>query len=150
MLRETEINHIGHSPIEMPEIQSGKPEISMAPLIDVVFLLLIFFMVTTVFPENRGFIIEKPESEHSEQLQLKKIIFIVDQAGKVQFKDRNVTPEDIVRLVKEQLKAAPDTAVFLQVDRRTSTENLIKVMDACKIGGANRVGIATRPHDKNS
>ena len=61
----------GQSPIEMPELHTGKPEVSMAPLIDVVFLLLIFFMVTTVFPENRGFIIEKPESDHSEQLQLK-------------------------------------------------------------------------------
>lgn len=144
MPSETDLNHIGQSPIEMPEIQTGNPEISMAPLIDVVFLLLIFFMVTTVFPENRGFIIEKPESEQSEQLQLKKIIFIVDQSGDVQFRERKVTAEDIVRLVKEQLRAAPDTAVFLQVDRRTSTENLIKVMDACKMGGANRVGIATK------
>lgn len=150
MTTETEINDIGHSPIHMPELQTGKPEISMAPLIDVVFLLLIFFMVTTVFPENRGFIIEKPESQQSEQLQLKKIIFVVDQVGLVQFKERSVTPEDVVRLVKEQLRAAPDTAVFLQVDRRTSTENLIKVMDACKMGGADRVGIATKPHDKST
>ena len=51
------------SPIKVPALKSGNPEIGMAPLIDVVFLLLIFFMVTTVFPENRGFIIEKPQSE---------------------------------------------------------------------------------------
>lgn len=107
-------------------------------------------MVTTVFPENRGFIIEKLESDHSEQLQLKKLIFVVDQEGNTQFKDRHVTVDDISRLVAEQVKTAPDTAVFLQVDRRTRTENLIRVMDACKKGGAARVGIATKTHDQKS
>ena len=134
------------SPIKVPALKSGNPEIGMAPLIDVVFLLLIFFMVTTVFPENRGFIIEKPQSEHSEQLKLKKLTFTVNQNGRVQFQDALIAIGDIKRLVQEQLTAAPDTAVMLQVDRRTTTEVLIKVMDACKLGGANRVAIATKPN----
>lgn len=137
------------SPLNMPEIKSGKPEIGMAPLIDVVFLLLIFFMVTTVFPENRGFIIEKPESQQSEQLKLKKITFTLKQDGDILYKDTPVTVSDVQRLVEEQLRAAPDTAVLLQVDRRATTENLIGLMDACKLAGADRVGIATKPHDAN-
>jgi biopolymer transport protein ExbD len=135
------------SPVRVPSIKSGKPEIGMAPLIDVVFLLLIFFMVTTVFPENRGFVIEKPQSEHSEQLKLKKLTFTVDQSGQVQFQDTLIVIGDIKRLVQEQLTVAPDTAVMLQVDRRATTETLIKVMDACKLGGANRVAIATKPNE---
>ena len=136
------------SPIAIPSLKTGKPEITMAPLIDIVFLLLIFFMVTTVFPENRGFIIEKPESEHSEQLKLKKITFIVSQTGEIQFQDKQITPEDVKRLVREQIRAAPETSVLLQVDRRAQTQHLIQVMDACKLGGANRVGIATKPADE--
>jgi biopolymer transport protein ExbD len=136
------------SPIAIPPLKTRQPEITMAPLIDIVFLLLIFFMVTTVFPENRGFIIEKPESEHSEQLKLKKITFTVNQAGEIQFQDKQITPEDVKRLVREQIRAAPDTSVLLQVDRRAQTQHLIQVMDACKLGGANRVGIATKPTDE--
>jgi biopolymer transport protein ExbD len=136
------------SPIAMPPLKTRQPEITMAPLIDIVFLLLIFFMVTTVFPENRGFIIEKPESEHSEQLKLKKITFTVNHAGEIQFQEKQITPEDVKRLVREQIRAAPDTSVLLQVDRRAQTQYLIKVMDACKLGGANRVGIATKPADE--
>ncbi len=132
-----------NSPIRLPEIKSGKPEISMAPLIDVVFLLLIFFMVTTVFPENRGLVVEKPESKHSEPLVMKKIVFLVNKEGLVHYKDNAITLEDVERLVKEQLSAAPDSAVLLQVDKRAMTEHLIKVMDACKSGGAKQVGIAT-------
>jgi biopolymer transport protein ExbD len=134
------------SPIKIPEPKSGNPEIGMAPLVDVVFLLLIFFMVTTVFPENRGFVIEKPESEHSEQLKLKKITFTIKQSGEILFQNNPVTTGDVKRLVEEQLIIAPATAILLQVDRRATTEKLIQVMDACKLAGADRVGIATKPH----
>ena len=129
------------------KLNSGSPEIGMASLVDVVFLLLIFFMVTTVFPDDRGFIIEKPQSEQSEQLMPKKLTFAIDQSGIVHFRDNTISTDDISRLVEEQLHAAPDAAVMLQVDRRTRTEMLIKVMDACKSGGANRVAIATKPNE---
>ena len=133
------------NPIQSPKMHMGKPEISMAPLIDVVFLLLIFFMVTTVFPENRGLVIEKPESTMSEPLALKKMTFIVSPKGKIEFQEREIVIKDITRLVKEQLMTAPDTAVLLQVDKQASTEIFIKVLDACKAGGAKQVGIATKP-----
>jgi biopolymer transport protein ExbD len=128
-------------------LNSGTPEVGMAPLIDVVFLLLIFFMVTTVFPDNRGFVIEKPQSEQSDQLEPKKLTFAIDQSGTVHFQDNTISTDDISRLVEEQLHASPDAAVMLQVDRRASTEMLIEVMDACKSGGANRVAIATKPNE---
>ena len=115
----------------------------MAPLIDVVFLLLIFFMVTTVFPENRGLLIQKPESESAEPLVMKKMMFIVSPQGEIEFKNERINLDDVKRLVSEQLRAAPDTAVLLQVDKQASTEVFIQVLDACKLGGAKQVGIAT-------
>jgi len=120
----------------------------MAPLIDVVFLLLIFFMVTTVFPENRGLVIKKPESKISEPLAMKKITFVVSHEGKIEFQNNEINVNDIERLVREQLNAAPDTAVLLQVDKRASTEIFIKVLDACKAGGVDQVGIATNAADQ--
>lgn len=131
-------------------MDAGKPEITMAPLIDVVFLLLIFFMVTTVFPENRGLVIEKPESKISEPLAMKKMTFVISKEGKVEFQNQEINTKDIERLVKEQLNAASDTAVLLQVDKRASTEIFIKVLDACKSGGAKQVGIATNAINEDS
>ena len=138
------------APIAVPKLNAGKPEITMAPLIDIVFLLLIFFMVTTVFPENRGLVIEKPESEHSQPLVMKKMTFLVTDKGDIAFQDQKVTAEDVQRLVREQLETAPDTAVLLRVDKRATTEVLIKVMDACKLGGAKQVGIATDAIDRGA
>ena len=139
-----------NNPIKSPSLEAGKPEISMAPLIDVVFLLLIFFMVTTVFPENRGLIIEKPETQQSEALSMKKITFLISKEGDIRFKEKLVTIKDIKRLVKEQLATAPDTAVLLRVDKRASTEIFIKALDACKAGGAKQVGIATDKADEEN
>lgn len=138
-----------NNPIKSPSLEAGKPEITMAPLIDVVFLLLIFFMVTTVFPENRGLVIEKPETQQSEPLSMKKITFLISKEGNIRFKDKLVNISDIKRLVKEQLNTAPDTAVLLQVDKRASTEVFIKALDACKAGGAKQVGIATDKADES-
>jgi len=139
-----------NNPINSPKLDAGKPDISMAPLIDVVFLLLIFFMVTTVFPENRGLVIEKPESSTSEPLAMKKIVFLVSKTGEIEFRKRQILVTDIERLVREQLATAPDTAVLLQVDKNAKTDIFIKALDACKAGGAKQVGIATNAIDEKS
>ncbi|MDH5230679.1 MAG: biopolymer transporter ExbD [Gammaproteobacteria bacterium] len=136
--------------IKLPTLDGGKPEISMAPLIDVVFLLLIFFMVTTVFPENRGIVIEKPESKQAESLVIKKVTFVVTKEGAISFRNRTIELSDLERIVKEQLLVAPDTAVLLQIDKSATTEVLIKIMDACKAAGAKQVGIATNALKRTS
>lgn len=136
---------LGKTELSVPNVRGGSPEITMAPLIDVVFLLLIFFMVTTVFPDNRGMEIEKPESEFSQTLPLKRLIFTLNQAGEIYYEERAVALSDVRRLVGEQLAAAPDTAVLLQVDKNAITQSLISLMDACKSAGAKRVGIASEP-----
>jgi len=143
----SELNHtrLGGTHLNMPKMDSGSPEITMAPLIDVVFLLLIFFMVTTVFPDNRGMEIEKPESEFSEALQMKRVLFDLHQHGSVFYKNKAIELSDVTRLVKEQLAAASDTAVMLKVDKNATTQSLISLMDACKSAGAKRVGIASDP-----
>ncbi len=131
------------SPIKLPELQAGKPEITMAPLIDVVFLLLIFFMVTTIFPDNQGLIIERPSSTTAESLPDKQLHFIVDEHGTIFHRNNRITAASATKLVQQRLADAPDSSVLLEVDRRAATEALIRIMDACKQGGAQQIGIVT-------
>jgi len=125
------------------ELKIGKPEITMAPLIDVVFLLLIFFMVTTVFPDNNGIVIEKPVSENTATLQDKNMVVKLDADGQIYFKDIEVTLEDIKRLVAREIDLNSNFFVIVHADRNSTTEQLIKVIDAAKSGGARQLGIAT-------
>ncbi|MEE9494668.1 MAG: biopolymer transporter ExbD [Gammaproteobacteria bacterium] len=129
-------------------LNSGKPEISMAPLVDIVFLLLIFFMVTTVFPENDGLLIEKPESENAATLSGEQMIIKIDQQGTAYIEGNQVTTQDIERILKTDLQAKPQLVVTVQADRRTTTEVLISIIDAAKAGGAKTLGIATHEKQK--
>lgn len=136
--------------LDMPRPRPGKPEIVMAPLVDIVFLLLIFFMVTTVFPEHSGLKIEKPKSSQTALLDSKQILIDVDQTGAVFYRKRRVEVRDLVPIVREALRLNPDARVLITADRRSSVESLIAVMDAGRRGGAERIGIATdeKPPDR--
>jgi len=129
--------------IVLPAPKAGKPEITMAPLIDVVFLLLIFFMVTTVFPENEGIFIEKPVSENTASLDDKNIVLKLDPQGRAYFKDEAVTLDDIKRLVVREIAINRNISVIVHADKHSTTEQLINVIDSAKAGGANKLGIAT-------
>jgi len=128
--------------LEIPELKTGKPEISMAPLIDVVFLLLIFFMVTTVFPDQ-GIIIEKPESEQASRLPNNHMVLKLDQHNKIYFNNAAVTINDIHRLLITEVKLNPDISVVIKADKDSNTGILIQLIDAAKTSGAKLLGIAT-------
>ncbi|NOY62430.1 MAG: biopolymer transporter ExbD [Gammaproteobacteria bacterium] len=127
----------------MPAVHTGKPEISMAPLVDIVFLLLIFFMVTTVFPENDGLLIEKPSSENAAALNNEQLIIKLDRHGIAYMEEQPVTSDDIKRLLKDELAVKPQLAITIHADHRATTASLIDVLDAAKSAGAKQLGIAT-------
>ncbi len=129
--------------LRIPPPQTGKPEISMAPLVDIVFLLLIFFMVATVFPENDGLMIEKPASENAARLDGDTIVIKLSGNGELHYQGTAATLSDIRRFLREELVIRPNAIVIVHADRRATTESLIQVIDAGKASGATRLGIAT-------
>ena len=130
-------------PLQIPKANTGKPEITMAPLVDIVFLLLIFFMVTTIFPENDGLEIEKPASENSAPLNDNNIVLKLDQQGTVFFKNKKIVLTELKQLLENELAANPNSSVLLHADRRSTTESLVQVIDISKASGATQIGIAT-------
>ncbi|MFH0783905.1 MAG: biopolymer transporter ExbD [Pseudomonadota bacterium] len=129
--------------LNMPVAKCGTAEISMAPLIDIVFLLLIFFVVATVFPENSGINIEKPDSEHSGRLAKDQVIVLVDDHDQIYFGDKPVSPEDLKRILRDAYQSEPTSLLLIKADRHATTQALIKVMDAGKSAGIQQMGIAT-------
>ncbi len=128
--------------LDIPELETGKPEVSMAPLIDIVFLLLIFFMVTTVFPDQ-GLVIEKPASEHAAQLPNQHRVLKLDQHGQVYYRNSKVSIDDVRRLLAADVILQPELSVVINADRRATTGTLIELIDAAKASGARLLGLAT-------
>jgi len=125
------------------ESDGKEDEINISPLIDVVFILLIFFIVTTTFVEETGVEVTKPQAISAEQLQKESIMIAITDDGQIVYGSRNIGAAGVRPLV-ERLLSRDDLPVVILADRSVSAELLVRVIDEVKLGGANSVNIATR------
>jgi len=127
--------------IEIDSLTSSGIEINMSPMIDCVFLLLIFFIVTTVFVEETGVEIDKPQATSAEDLDKQSIMFALTPDGKIVYGGRETGINSVRGIVAQQI-AGRDLPVIIMADRKSITGQLIELMDECKLGGATRVSVA--------
>lgn len=116
-------------------------EINISPLIDVVFLLLIFFIVTTVFVEETGIQVDKPRAASARDLEKNSIMIALTRDGRIVYGNRDVSLNDLRGIVAQQLKTR-EMPVILIADRETSTGRLLEAMDECKLAGAKQISVA--------
>ena len=122
---------------------SENDEINISPLIDVVFILLIFFIVTTTFVEEIGVEVSKPIAISAEQLKKESIMIAITSDGRIVYGGRNIGTAGVKSLV-DRLLGKGEVPVVILTDKSVSAELLIKVIDEAKLGGATSVNIATR------
>ena len=122
--------------------QERAPGIEMAPLIDMVFILLIFFIVTTAFVRETGVEVQKPEAAAAVRLEDDLILLAITSAGEV-WHDRNNIGVAGVRSTVAALLLSKERPVVIQADRRVTTDLLVRVMDEAKLAGATSLSIAT-------
>ena len=120
--------------------QDEKPNVSieLTPLIDMVFLLLIFFLVATTFhQEEREMQIALPFAGSSAPIStmLRELIINVDAEGDVIVSGRRIDEEDLREIITEAVAANPDQKVTVRGDRGTAYANVVRVLDICKAGG---------------
>jgi biopolymer transport protein ExbD len=121
----------------------GSDEINISPLIDMVFILLIFFIVTTVFVEETGVDVNKPSASSATDLEKNSILIAITAEGKVVYGGREIGPAG-VRSTVRRLTQREDMPVIIQADKAVTTELLVRVIDEAKLAGANLVNLATQ------
>ena len=121
---------------------SGSDEINISPLIDMVFILLIFFIVTTVFVEETGVEVSKPQAASAIDLDKNSILIAITSNGQVVYGGKDVGIGGI-RSTVQRLTSEEDMPVIIQADRTVPTELLVRVIDEAKLGGAMSVSIST-------
>jgi len=120
------------------------PVVQMAPLIDMVFILLIFFLVTTSFVRETGLEVARPTSVTASPLERSSLLVGVSATGTVYFEGSPVELVSLRSLLRQRLQDRSDRTVVLVVDRAASSGRLVAVMDECKLAGAERLAVATR------
>lgn len=117
-------------------------EINIAPLIDMVFILLIFFLVTTSFLKETGVAVSRPSAATAEARARPSILIGITKTGAVHIDRRQVDIRAVRASVERALAEDPEGAVVIVADKESLTGLVITVMDACKLAGAKDVSIA--------
>jgi len=122
-------------------------EINMAPLIDMVFILLIFFLVTTSFVKEAGVDVERPVAATA-QPKKGNIIVAVTHEGQIFIENREVDIRSVRALMERFRAENPEASVVILADRRSQTGLVIQVLDQCRLAGIKEVSIAAaRPQE---
>lgn len=128
--------------------QGQEAQIDMAPLIDMVFILLIFFLVTTSFVREAGLEVQRPTAATAAAQQQGALMVAVAADGRVQIEGRQVDLRSVRGLVERYLAADPNGAVVIVADKAAATGRTIEVLDQCRLAGAKDVAVAARRKDR--
>jgi biopolymer transport protein ExbD len=122
------------------ENESG---IDISPLIDCVFILLIFFIVTTTFVEETGIEVDKPQAASAVRLEKTSILIALTEKGEIVYGGREIGISGVQPLVRRMLQKEK-VPVIIQADNVAQSGLLVRVIDEAKLAGAEKVSVATR------
>lgn len=116
--------------------------IDMTPMLDVVFIMLIFFIVTTSFVKESGIEVNRPSAQTSEQQNRGNIMIAIRPNGEI-WMDKRAVDIRAVRANVERMRAEnPEGTVVVMADKDSATGVLVEVMDQVRLGGVSNVSIA--------
>jgi biopolymer transport protein ExbD len=124
--------------------------VDISPLIDVVFILLIFFMVSTTFVKDNKLDIERPGAASASAAPAKALRISIDRTGAITMDNVPVRPWMVQSRVREALSGGDVEAVLVITDRRVAAERLIEVVDQARLAGATDVGVVTNAESGGS
>lgn len=119
-------------------------EINVSPLIDIVFILLIFFIVTTVFVEETGVEVTRPQAASADDLEKESILIAITAEGKVVYGGREVGVRGVRGVVRRLMKQDKNMPVIVQADKAASIDLYTQVHDEAALAGASRINLATQ------
>jgi biopolymer transport protein ExbD len=123
--------------------------IDMAPLIDMTFLLLIFFMVTTSFVKETGIDVMRSTAATAEVKDHGSVMIGVTADGDVYMEGKKIDLRSVRSLVERALAEDPEAGVVVVADKSSNTGDVVKVMDQCRLAGAKNVSLAAKREEES-
>ena len=117
-------------------------DINISPLIDMVFILLIFFVVTTTFSRETGVTVNKPKAKTARSITREHIMIAVTPEGTIHILEKQVDLEHLNLIVKRLVTENPRRQALIMVDRDSPSGAVVDVIDTCNLAGVCKVNIA--------
>ena len=118
-------------------------DLNISPLIDMVFILLIFFMVSTTFVKDMKLDLDRPSASSSTTASTKAVRVYIDNTGEVYINGENVRMWVIQSRLRDILKSKTPKSVLVVTDVNVPSGKLVEVVDQARLAGASDVGVAT-------
>lgn len=125
-------------------VEEEDAAIDMTPMLDIVFIMLIFFIVTTVFVKEAGIQVNKPEANQSILPKNANIFIAITEDGTIWMDKREMKVESIRANLEKLLAEQPSDVVIIQADIKAEHGVVIKVMDQIKAAGIDRISVAAK------
>mgnify|MGYP001358637270 CR=1 FL=1 len=117
-------------------------EPNVAPLIDIVFILLIFFVVTTTFARDLGIEVERPSAASATEQPVNVVRVAVGRGGELAVDGRPTSAWRLEAEVQDRIAAYTEKNVLVVADRSVDAKTLVDVMDTCRQAGATQVALS--------
>jgi biopolymer transport protein ExbD len=117
-------------------------EVNLTPMLDVVFIMLIFFIVTASFVKESGIEITRPGASTATRNEKGNILIAITETNQVWMDRRQIDPKSLRANIERMRAENPNGAVIIQADVKSQNGLLVKVMDAAKLAGVKSISIA--------
>lgn len=129
--------------MQFSESKHRKVTINITSLIDVLFLLLIFFMVSSTFIEQPGMKLELPESKSATTERIKDLVLEIAPDGSIVVNEEPVNLDNLENKLKALVSQVEDKSIILKADKTVPHGTVVKVMDLARLSGFEKLVIAT-------
>ncbi len=117
--------------------------LNITPLIDVLFILIIFFAVSSTFLEQPGIKLELPEAKKTDLQRIEKAVLIISKDEKLYFRNKETTLESLPALLRDAMEQSTDKVLIIQADKDVHHGLVIKVMDIARQSGVKKLVVGT-------
>lgn len=124
--------------------RSEVSDVDMSPLIDMVFILLIFFMVSSTFVKDMKLDLDRPGASSASKASSKVIRVYIDNVSDIYVDNQPVKLWSVQSKLREMLRASTNQSVLVITDETIAVEKLIELVDQCRLSGAKDVAVATQ------
>jgi biopolymer transport protein ExbD len=132
------------SMFEATSPEEEESEINITPMLDVVFIMLIFFIVTASFVKEAGIDVNRPDAETAVRQERANILIAISENNDIWIDQRQVDPRALRANIERLHAENPEGSVVIQADKKAITETLIQVMDSARQAGVFNVSIAAQ------
>ncbi|AZR43109.1 ExbD/TolR family protein [Marinobacter salarius] len=129
-------------PLGRLQTEEEESDIDLTPMLDVVFIMLIFFIVTASFVKEAGIDVNKPEATTAVMKERANILVAIDSSNQIWIDKRQVDPRSVRANIERLHAENPQGTVVIQADKDSKNERLVQVMDAARAAGVYNVAIA--------